>query len=136
MTGVQLEIGSQASPFQTASGGSIQGELAMCQRYYYRTTGTNTGFVHGFAYSTTAVQAMVPLPVTMRTAPTGTVDFSNIICQDIVTGTNTTPTAMSLNSPSQNAAWTLFTGMSGLTTYRTYSVLSNGSGYLGYSAEL
>lgn len=34
ITGVQIDVGSVALPFQTASGGSIQGELAMCQRYY------------------------------------------------------------------------------------------------------
>jgi hypothetical protein len=32
----QLEYGSKATPFQTASGGSPQAELAMCQRYFQK----------------------------------------------------------------------------------------------------
>jgi hypothetical protein len=45
VTGVQLEVGAKATPFQTASGGSIQGELAMCQRYYEKSydIATNPG---------------------------------------------------------------------------------------------
>ena len=67
VTGVQLEIGSQASPFQTASGGSIQGELAMCQRYYERTMDTIAPF--GSAYSTTFVDFYIPFKVTKRQNP-------------------------------------------------------------------
>ena len=37
MTGFQIDIGSVALPFRTYAA-TIQGELAACQRYYYRTT--------------------------------------------------------------------------------------------------
>ena len=46
--GVQAEYGSKATPFQTASGGDPQSELAMCQRYYWRAGGDSTYQIFGF----------------------------------------------------------------------------------------
>lgn len=66
--GVQIEYGSKATPFQTASGGSPQAELAMCQRYYYRLTNSNLAW--GANYSTTVCRAAVYFPVEMRITPT------------------------------------------------------------------
>jgi hypothetical protein len=66
--GVQVEEGSTATAFQTATG-TIQGELAACQRYCYAiTAGSNfpaRAFNANFLY-----QGGIPFPVTMRTAPT------------------------------------------------------------------
>jgi hypothetical protein len=72
VTGVQLEIGSQASPFQTASGGSIQGELAMCQRYYFRTSGSGLyhSLCNGFITGLRSAKGLLQFPVTMRVTPT------------------------------------------------------------------
>jgi hypothetical protein len=70
--GVQLEAGSTATPFQTATG-TIQGELAACQRYYYRFTNTtaNPSYLGiGTYYSTTTCYIVLQWPVTMRIAPT------------------------------------------------------------------
>jgi hypothetical protein len=77
--GVQVEYGSKATPFQTASGGSIQGELAMCQRYYYaHSVGSNVNVGLSNYTLSSELHTAVQFPVTMRTAPS----------LDQVTGTN------------------------------------------------
>jgi hypothetical protein len=70
ITGVQLEVGTQATTFDYRSYGT---ELSLCQRYYWKVVpdgGTICGFGSGqFANSTTA-NIIFNYPVTMRTAPT------------------------------------------------------------------
>jgi hypothetical protein len=66
--GVQLETGSIATPFQTATG-TIQGELAACQRYYYRRSGFGY-YASGYCNSTTNADFVISHPTTMRVAPT------------------------------------------------------------------
>jgi hypothetical protein len=70
--GWQLEAGSTATPFQTASG-SVAGELALCQRYYWRTTGqaaNSNDLLPATMFSTTSVTGVLRFPVPMRTAAT------------------------------------------------------------------
>jgi hypothetical protein len=83
LTGVQIDVGSVALPYRTNSG-TIQGELAACQRYYQKsydqsvTPGTS-GSVGPLAPNATAAVATsnqfhsTVFPVTMRTAPTVTI---------------------------------------------------------------
>jgi hypothetical protein len=70
--GIQLEYGSKATPFQTATG-TIQGELSACQRYFVRksaTAGTDAPIGTGVNNSTTSLAGVpIYMPVTMRTAP-------------------------------------------------------------------
>ena len=75
ITGVQLEVGSVATPFKTYAG-TIQGELAACQRYLPAINGNNYETL-GFAYATTGSQVFIKLPTTARVAPTG-ITVSNV----------------------------------------------------------
>ena len=74
VTGIQLEVGSQVSPF-TRSSGTIQGELAACQRYCYKVTNdaTDKTIASGGYYASTVFLGAINFPVTMRTAPTATI---------------------------------------------------------------
>ncbi len=134
--GVQAEDGSVATAFQTATG-TLQGELAACQRYYYRTgTGVNTRFGFGVAASTTVVVAGIQMPVTLRTGVIS-IDYSTLGVYDGV-GSVIAVTSAVLNTTANDYPIVVFNVSSGLTQYRPYHTLNNNSssGYIGFSAEL
>jgi hypothetical protein len=64
ITGVQLEAGSVATPFERRPYGT---ELALCQRYFYRFSLRNLGLT---ANANDLYNGGVQFPVTMRSAPT------------------------------------------------------------------
>jgi len=72
ITGCQLEVGSQASPFEHESVGVT---LSKCQRYYYKETYSTTG---PFATQYVNSHKFIHLfhPTTMRATPTSTATYS------------------------------------------------------------
>jgi hypothetical protein len=67
-TGVQMEIGSQATNFEHRSFGE---ELALCQRYFYQDVkGVTQEISVGWYYSSSAISWIVNFPVPMRASPT------------------------------------------------------------------
>jgi hypothetical protein len=67
ITGVQLEVGSVATPFERRPFGT---ELALCQRYFYLfASGNNANLGVGGYYNSTYVTTTATFPVTMRAAP-------------------------------------------------------------------
>ena len=83
VTGVQLEIGSSATVFSRA-GGTIGGELLLCQRYYYTTTMNKhlgDGRDSGLAFLSK------DFPIQMRTIPSFSSNVTTKVANGIFPGT-------------------------------------------------
>jgi hypothetical protein len=131
--GLQVEQGSTATTFQTATG-TIQGELAACQRYYYRQTaaGITEPYAFGSSYNATGGYVFTAVPATMRIKPSS-VEFSNVQISDWINNFATTPT---VGFCVNNQVWIAFTG-TGMTGNRPYVLnASNATSYLAFNAEL
>jgi len=139
ITGVQLEVGSTATPFERRLYGQ---EFINCQRYYYRVfTGQNQWFGStGYFYNTTQFNMPVLFPVSMRTAPALDVaNGTNFFTID-KSGTTTQTNTLAIFQPSTNAAL-VYSGSlsaSGTAGYGAGLVSSNGAtaAYCGFTAEL
>ena len=135
--GVQLEAGSTATAFQTATG-TIQGELAACQRYYNRYTApvAITPWVMGACTSGTQANFYFQLPVTMRTNPS-VLDYSTIALAEFGGGLFTVTNAV-IGYASNKTVTVTTTVSGGQVQGRPMQLLDNSStsGFIGFSAEL
>ena len=132
ITGVQLEVGSQATAFEHRSFGE---ELSICQRYFQRVNGGLTGV----GANSTTIRANYTPPVNFRASPTisgnAPVSFNN-------PGINS-PTQSSFNCSLQftynptNVGMTLgFGNFTNATQGYTYIQWDSDNEYIDFSAEL
>ena len=138
ITGLQMEIGSQATPFEHRSFGE---ELALCYRYYYKliVDSSADSFATGSNNTTTTSEHSIIFPQTMRANPTaiettGTAGDYQIVSDGNVTNCSSVP---SFVRASFHTAYFRSVVSSGLTkgyasTFRSVS----SDAFLAWEAEL
>ena len=135
ITGVQLEAGTTASPFEYRQYGT---ELALCQRYFQKISGSINGGPYQIMaicnYESASIAwGTVPLRATMRSQPTvvysGTYTTSYGTAGTLVSDTN------QIGGDIAVIGWT--GGSGGTTGYSTYLRANNSSAaFTSYSSEL
>jgi hypothetical protein len=125
ITGVQLEKGSTATPFEFRDYGR---ELILCQRYCFRfnATATDEPWTNACAFNTTTAYGVLPLPVTMRVIPTVTFSSSSVL-RLLGNGAGILPSACAQGNSTLNAV-ELFGTYTGLTSGFAYWFRSSNPG--------
>jgi len=131
---IQLELGSIPT-FFTRAGGTIQGELAACQRYYYEMAYSGAEpYGSGAATNTTSAVILTALPVSMRVVPTA-VYTGTFRIEGGASKTGIAAASLSLNQAQNQQVLTAVTSSS-LTAGWGFVMLANGSSAIKLSAEL
>ena len=133
LTGVQLEVGEQDTPFEHRS---FADELARCQRYYFESQPTTSYGMQGIGqvFDGDSSDIVVYFPTTMRTKPTFT--FSNLA---IFVGTSGQAVTSAADAGSTTNASFIRTTYSSAFTVGQAAVLINNNnvdGYARFDAEL
>ena len=133
VTGVQLEAGTTASPFEYRQYGT---ELALCQRYYEKLSGAGTAgvFGSGAAGSTTDFRSYVRFSTPKRATPTISFSAANTF---LYQGTSTT-TPSAITSAAANTFSSLVSATGTYTAGQAYTLLDNisSSTYIASDSEL
>jgi hypothetical protein len=112
ITGVQLEAGTQASPFEFLP---YDVNLQRCQRYYQKIT----GFV-GYGISSTAFQASYSFPTPMRANPSAS-QSAVLNISDGASNFAQSSTSLTTQKAQVGSWFGLFGNFSGLTQFRPHS---------------
>ena len=131
ITGVQLEVGDVATPFEHESYAET---LQKCLRYYYKTD--NLGV--GVGTNSTSINLRTSFNVFMRTSPTASVagtnwEVSDDYSADVTAATPTIGTTYTVS----NSSWRgRLEGFSGIGTGRFYGCKPSSTSLIAFDAEL
>ena len=134
ITGLQMEIGSQATPFEHRSFGE---ELALCQRYYQQIVGVSdlTILGSGRANGTTIAQVPIPLAVSLRASPTVN-SLAFAVFGTSGTGATATATPTVKKFTPEGAVLHMGFTASGLVNGQTATVATNSASTFKMNSEL
>jgi hypothetical protein len=135
VTGVQLEAGSTASPFEYRLYGT---ELQLCQRYFFKLLPgiANNPVANGSFYSTTSSLYSFYLPVTMRAAVT-TASYSALADFGVAyAGALDAPTVITFAAKAAQNLRLDVTSPAKTAGGATQLQIVNTSGFLSFDAEL
>ena len=140
ITGVQLEVGERATPFEHISYGD---ELLRCQRYYYKRKGNGSAaycrFGLGMGFNGTSANFLFYHPTEMRIPPSvedsgvGTIQTS-----DMYSGTpSNAALALVGNTNGTTQSCVVITVSSGLTQFRPYFIegANNVNAYIAFNSD-
>jgi hypothetical protein len=136
ITGVQLEVGDTATPFEHRSYGE---ELAKCHRYFQKLScsGSSTRQMIGAGHyntSTSLVIAYQHYGGVMRANPTGTLSALNLFDLEPF---DTAPTAISINVPTNKGCYIgCADGTSRTTGFAGSLFLDTDGAFIAFDAEL
>jgi hypothetical protein len=136
LTGVQLEKGTVATPFEFRPYAT---ELQLCQRYYWNFSsagGVYTGFGSGYTNGTSAL-IIIPFPVQMRAQPTQNSNSAMTTFVVLSTGASVSPSALTTFTTGLNSSILTFT-VAGQTAGQGAILQANNTtvAFFGFSAEL
>jgi hypothetical protein len=131
-TGVQLEEGTTATPFEHLQYGQ---QLARCQRYYTNVTGASTSIVNCAAWSTSTMFGVYNYPTTMRAVPTMTYSaLADFDCY--MNAVARTPTQILSEYGDENGTRLKMLISGGVLGHAGWYAIDSGGGTLEFSAEL